>query len=55
MIASAPTKILIGIPSDPEDSKELLSWAIRVIAQPNDTIVALHVIGLNNHTDTYST
>ncbi|EOY31720.1 LRR receptor-like serine/threonine-protein kinase [Theobroma cacao] len=45
MVTSAPAKILIGIPLDPDVSKELLSWAIRVIAHPNDDIVALHVLG----------
>ena len=40
----SPAKILIGLSLDPEDSKELLSWAIRVLANPNDTIVAVHVL-----------
>ncbi|KAE8735463.1 putative receptor-like serine/threonine-protein kinase [Hibiscus syriacus] len=46
MVTSKPAKILIGIPLglDRNDSRELLSWAIRVIARPNDTIVALHVL-----------
>ncbi|XVE71765.1 hypothetical protein DITRI_Ditri10aG0178100 [Diplodiscus trichospermus] len=45
MVTSAPAaKILIGISLDPDDSKELLSWAIRVLAHPNDDIVALHVL-----------
>ncbi|KAK6127027.1 hypothetical protein DH2020_039225 [Rehmannia glutinosa] len=42
---SLPAKILIGIPLDGDESKELLSWAIKVLAHPGDTIVALHVIG----------
>ncbi|XP_057514279.1 probable receptor-like serine/threonine-protein kinase At5g57670 [Actinidia eriantha] len=41
---SAPAKILIGITLNPEDSKELLSWAIRTLTHPNDTLVALHVL-----------
>jgi hypothetical protein len=45
MIPPAPSKILIGISSDLDDSNELLSWAIRVLAQPNDTIVAIYVLG----------
>lgn len=45
MIPSAPSKILIPLSLDPEDSKEALSWAIRVIARPNDSIVAVHVLG----------
>ncbi|KAL9442469.1 hypothetical protein AB3S75_020892 [Citrus x aurantiifolia] len=44
MVHSAPSKILIGISLDPNDSKELLSWAIKVLAQPNDRIVAIHVL-----------
>lgn len=40
-----PSKILIGIPLDAEQSKELLCWAIHVLARPGDTLVALHVIG----------
>ncbi|CAK7344620.1 unnamed protein product [Dovyalis caffra] len=44
MIPPAPSKILIGISLDPDRSNELLSWAIRVLAQPNDTIVAVHVL-----------
>ncbi|KAJ9162847.1 hypothetical protein P3X46_022589 [Hevea brasiliensis] len=41
---SAPAKILMAIPLDLDDSKELLSWAISVLARPNDDIVAIHVI-----------
>ncbi|KAJ7955745.1 Receptor-like kinase [Quillaja saponaria] len=44
MVLSAPATILIGLSLDPEDSKEVLSWAIRVLAHPNDTIVAVHVL-----------
>ncbi|KAJ6698729.1 hypothetical protein OIU79_012095 [Salix purpurea] len=43
MIPSAPSKILVGISLDPDHSIELLSWATRVLAQSNDTIVAIHV------------
>lgn len=45
MIPSAPSKILIGLSLDSDDSKEALSWAIRVLAHPNDTIVAIHILG----------
>ncbi|WJX96685.1 hypothetical protein P8452_77854 [Trifolium repens] len=38
------SRILIGLSLDPNDGKELLSWAIRVLANPNDTIVAVHVL-----------
>lgn len=42
---SVPAKILIGISSDPDESKQLLSRAISVLAHPNDNIVAIHVLG----------
>lgn len=45
MIPPVPTKILVGISLNAEESKELLFWAINVLAQPNDTVVALHVLG----------
>lgn len=41
----SPSTILIGLSLDSNDSKELLSWTIRVLAKPNDTIVAVHVLG----------
>ncbi|KAF6149061.1 hypothetical protein GIB67_018639 [Kingdonia uniflora] len=40
----APGKILVGLSLDAEASNELLSWAIRIAARPNDTVVALHVL-----------
>lgn len=42
------SRILIGLSLDPNDSKELLSWAIRALANPNDTIVAVHVLVAEN-------
>lgn len=45
MISSSASKILIGIPLDANVSVDLLGWAIRVIARPGDSIIALHVIG----------
>ncbi|XP_024025634.1 probable receptor-like serine/threonine-protein kinase At5g57670 [Morus notabilis] len=44
MVPSTPAKILVGISLDPNESKELLSWAIRVLAHPNDNIVAVHIL-----------
>ncbi|KAL7200120.1 hypothetical protein ACSBR2_022262 [Camellia fascicularis] len=45
MSVSAPSaKILVGISLNPDDSKELVAWAIRIVAHPNDTLVALHVL-----------
>lgn len=40
------SKILVGISLDARASCELLSWAVGNSAHPNDTIVALHVLGL---------
>ena len=45
MVSSSPCKVVVGIPLDVEDSEELLSWAIQHLAQPNDTVIALHVLG----------
>ncbi|KAK2646561.1 hypothetical protein Ddye_021756 [Dipteronia dyeriana] len=44
MLTSTASKILVGISLDPDESKELLSWAIRAFAHPNDCIVAIHVL-----------
>ncbi|KAL5773101.1 hypothetical protein ACOSP7_012717 [Xanthoceras sorbifolium] len=46
MLSSTTTasRILVGISLDPNESKELLSWAIRVLAHPNDSIVAIHIL-----------
>lgn len=45
MITSTGVKILVGISLHPDENKELISWAINVLAQPNDCIVAIHVLG----------
>ncbi|CAH8358730.1 unnamed protein product [Eruca vesicaria subsp. sativa] len=37
-------KILVAIPLDRDESQNVLSWAIDVLAKPNDTIVALHLL-----------
>ncbi|GJR19964.1 probable receptor-like serine/threonine-protein kinase [Tanacetum coccineum] len=44
MIESVPSKILIGITLDQEESMELLSSVICNLAQPNDTVIALHIL-----------
>lgn len=49
MIPSVPSKILVGISLDAEESKKLLSWAINVLAQPNDTVLALNIFGQYMH------
>ncbi|KAM0942809.1 putative protein kinase RLK-Pelle-RLCK-VI family [Dioscorea sansibarensis] len=38
------TRILVGVSLEAQRSTELLSWAVGVAAQPNDIIVALHVL-----------
>lgn len=38
-------KILVGVPLDARASCELLSWAVGVAARPDDTVIALHVLG----------
>ncbi|XP_022997396.1 probable receptor-like serine/threonine-protein kinase At5g57670 [Cucurbita maxima] len=46
---SSPLNILVGIPSDNVDqSKELLSWAITVLAHQHDCIVATHVLVIDD-------
>ncbi|KAF4348513.1 hypothetical protein G4B88_012085 [Cannabis sativa] len=42
--SSTSSKILIGISLDPNESKDLLSWAIAILAHPNDDIVAVHIL-----------
>ncbi|KAL0646848.1 hypothetical protein Bca4012_045139 [Brassica carinata] len=37
-------KILVAISLDRDESQNALSWAINVLAKPNDTIVALHLL-----------
>lgn len=39
------SRILVGVTLDAKECAELLSWAIGVAAHPNDTVVALHVLG----------
>ncbi|KAI3434316.1 Protein kinase domain-containing protein [Psidium guajava] len=45
MRALSPANILVGISSDPSESRDLLSWAVTALARPHDNIVALHVLG----------
>ncbi|KAF9614999.1 hypothetical protein IFM89_021553 [Coptis chinensis] len=45
MVQPTPAKILVNISLDVELNNELLSWAIGAAARPNDTIVALHILG----------
>ncbi|XP_019107044.1 probable receptor-like serine/threonine-protein kinase At5g57670 isoform X2 [Beta vulgaris subsp. vulgaris] len=43
--STAPATIVVATPLEVDDVKELLSWAITILSHPNDTIIALHVIG----------
>lgn len=45
--STAPATIVVATPLEVDDVKELLSWAITILSHPNDTIIALHVIGLS--------
>jgi len=47
--STAPARILVATCLDEDDAKELLSWAIRILSHPNDTIIALHVLGQFNY------
>ncbi|KAJ8439555.1 hypothetical protein Cgig2_024142 [Carnegiea gigantea] len=42
--STAPATILVGTCLDEDDAKELISWAIKILSNTNDTIVALHVL-----------
>ncbi|XP_030523655.1 probable receptor-like serine/threonine-protein kinase At5g57670 [Rhodamnia argentea] len=44
MRPSSAANILVGISSDPSESRDLLSWAVTTLARPHDNIVALHVL-----------
>ncbi|KAL5229481.1 hypothetical protein ABZP36_028257 [Zizania latifolia] len=39
------SRILVGVPNNSRGCSELLSWAIGVVARPNDSVVAVHVLG----------
>uniref|UniRef100_A0A7C9DNF1 Receptor protein serine/threonine kinase n=1 Tax=Opuntia streptacantha TaxID=393608 RepID=A0A7C9DNF1_OPUST len=43
--STAPARILVATCLDEDDAKELLSWAIKILSHPNDTIIALHILG----------
>jgi len=36
--------VVVGVKMD-SPSKELLTWALVKVAQPGDTVIALHVLG----------
>lgn len=39
-------KVVVGVKLDSQ-SRELLTWALVKVAEPGDTVVALHVLGSN--------
>jgi hypothetical protein len=39
------SRILVGVSLHVQSSAELISWAIRVIAKPWDTIIAINIVG----------
>jgi hypothetical protein len=46
MADSGDSTVIVGVKLDPA-SRELLTWALVKVAQPGDTVIALHVIGSN--------
>lgn len=38
--------VVVGVKMDPQ-SRELLTWSLVKVAQPGDTVIALHVLGTN--------
>lgn len=38
--------VVVGVKLD-SHSRELLTWALVKVAQPGDTVIALHVLGNN--------
>ncbi|XP_056692709.1 probable receptor-like serine/threonine-protein kinase At5g57670 isoform X2 [Spinacia oleracea] len=43
--STAPARIIVATSLEVDDVKDLLSWAINILSHPNDTIIALHVLG----------
>lgn len=43
--------VVVGVKLDAH-SRELLTWALVKVAQPGDTVVALHVLGNNGECGT---
>lgn len=39
--------VIVGVKFD-ESSNELLDWALVKVAEPGDTVIALHVLGNGN-------
>ncbi|KAG8660525.1 probable receptor-like serine/threonine-protein kinase At5g57670 isoform X2 [Manihot esculenta] len=50
MAVSGGRTVMVGVKLDPQ-SRELLTWAMVKVAQPGDTVIALHVLGNNEIVD----
>ncbi|KAL9359122.1 hypothetical protein Peur_047245 [Populus x canadensis] len=50
MTASGDSTVIVGVKLD-SMSRELLTWALVKVAQPGDTVIALHVLGSNEIVD----
>ena len=46
MTDSGGSTVIVGVKLD-SMSRELLTWALVKVAQPGDTVIALHVLGSN--------
>ena len=40
--------VVVGVKMDAQ-SRELLTWSLVKVAQPGDTVIALHVLGTNGN------
>ncbi|KAF2291324.1 hypothetical protein GH714_022878 [Hevea brasiliensis] len=50
MMVSGGRTVMVGVKLDSQ-SRELLTWAMVKVAQPGDTVIALHVLGNNGTED----
>ncbi|KAJ9146224.1 hypothetical protein P3X46_028515 [Hevea brasiliensis] len=50
MMVSGGRTVMVGVKLDSQ-SRELLTWAMVKVAQPGDTVIALHVLGNNEIVD----
>jgi len=46
MADSGDSTVIVGVKVDPA-SRELLTWALVKVAQPGDTVIALHILDNN--------
>uniref|UniRef100_A0A2P2L349 Uncharacterized protein LOC105109411 n=1 Tax=Rhizophora mucronata TaxID=61149 RepID=A0A2P2L349_RHIMU len=50
MAGSGGCTVMVGVKLDSQ-SRELLTWALVKVAQPGDSVIALHVLGNNEIVD----